>query len=267
MPERHALVTGASAGIGAAIARALAARGAHVALTARRGERLQALAEELERRHRVRTLCLPADLADPATPERLAAALTRAGWSVDWLVNNAGYGLTKSFLAHPWSAHAAFLQVMVAAPVELCHRLLPGMRERGYGRILNVASLAGLVPSGAGHTLYGGAKSLLIQFSRALGGEERARGIHVTALCPGFTYSEFHDVNGMRGKVSQLPAYLWLTAEQVAEAGIRACEGGERVHVPGAVNRLVYRLTRWLPGRLAQRWMDHQSERFRDQGE
>src|SRR5690606_20127117 len=115
-------------------------------------------------------------------------------------------------------------QVMQTGVAELCHRFLPAMEAAGYGRILNIASLAGLVPASAGHTLYGPNKAWLIRFSETLALECRERGVHVTAICPGFTWSEFHDVNGMRGNVSKLPGYLWQDAESVARIGVDAVE-------------------------------------------
>ena len=144
MHRRLALVTGASAGIGAALARSLAARGYDLALTARRQERLDALADELRLRFGAGSLVIPEDLADPAAPARLLAAVEAAGRDIDVLVNNAGYGLPGVFVETGWQEQADFLQVMLHAPTELTHRLLPGMTERRFGRILNVASLAGL---------------------------------------------------------------------------------------------------------------------------
>src|SRR5690606_28969477 len=128
--------------------------GCGLVLTARRTERLEALAAQLRERHGVDVACLPADLADPRAPAWLHEECARRGLAIDVLVNNAGYGVTGSFLSRPWQTHADFIQVLMTAPAELCHRFLPAMRERGRGRIINVASLAGLVPAPAGHTLY-----------------------------------------------------------------------------------------------------------------
>ncbi|MCA6287971.1 MAG: SDR family NAD(P)-dependent oxidoreductase, partial [Phenylobacterium sp.] len=187
MDRRLALVTGASAGIGAALARSLAARGYDLALTARRRERLDALADEVRLRFGVEALVLPEDLADPAAPARLLAAVDAAGRDVDVLVNNAGYGLPGVFAETGWQEQADFLQVMLHAPTELSHRVIPGMTERRFGRILNVASLAGLLPGARGHTLYAATKAYLVRFSQSLHLETRPLGVHVSALCPGFT--------------------------------------------------------------------------------
>lgn len=262
-PTRWALVTGASAGIGAAFARELAARGMSLVLTARRGERLQELARELEDRHRVRAVCLPADLADPAAPQRLCTDIDQRGITIDWLVNNAGYGVPGAYLSQPWQRHADFIQVLMTAPCHLAHLLLPGMRERGHGRIANIASLAGHVPGSAGHTLYAASKAFLIKFSQSLALENGARGVNVCAVCPGFTYSEFHDVTGARAIVSKMPSWMWMGADAVAREGVDATERGEIVHVTGRVNRAIKALVTTLPDRLALRLVQRRSKDFR----
>ena len=257
------LVTGASAGIGATFARELAARGHDLVLTARRVERLQALASELQATHNTSAHVMAMDLADPAAPRKLCDALASAGLSVDWLINNAGYGVPGTFEASEWPTHATFLQVLLTAPTELAWRLLPGMRERGFGRIVNVASLAGHVPGSAGHTLYAASKAYLIKFSQSLALENRHLGVHVCALCPGFTRSEFHDVTGTRPLVSKLPAFLWQDAETVVREGISAVERGEAVHVTGRVNRTIKALAKLTPDRLALWLSARESKRYR----
>lgn len=258
-----ALVTGASAGIGAAIAQALAERGHDLVLTARRIARLQALAGQLADTHGVRTHIMVEDLADPLAPRRLVGALEERGLVVDMLVNNAGYGVPGRFEDAAWKTHEAFLQVLLRAPTELAHRLLPGMIERGHGRILNVASLAGHLPGSSGHTLYAAVKAYMIRFSQSLHLENEGRGIHVCALCPGFTYSEFHDVTGSRELVSRMPRWMWMDADTVARQGLDAVERGEAVYVNGRVNRLIKALAKAMPDRLALRLSARQSRRYR----
>ncbi len=261
--RRLALVTGASAGIGAAFARALARRGFDLALTARRADRLEALASELRRSSGVETLVLPADLERPEAPGELLDAISARGWAVDALVNNAGYGVTGSYLDSDWPTHAAFLRIMVDAPCELAHAVLPGMRERGFGRICNVASVAGLAPGTAGHTLYAAAKSFLIKFSQSLNAETLGSGVHVSALCPGFTYSEFHDVNGTRERVSRMPAWMWLDADRVVADGLAALEANRAVCVPGLQYKAITALMRLTPEPLAEALSRRQSHRYR----
>jgi short-subunit dehydrogenase len=262
MPNGHALITGASSGIGSAIAREYARRGVPLILTARRLDRLDALAETL--RTQVAVTTIAADLADPAAPAALQAEIERRGLAVSHLVNNAGYGVPGRYLSESWQTHADFLQVMVTAVAELSHRFLPPMEMAGYGRILNVASLAGLVPASAGHTLYGAAKGFMIRFSECLALEMQAKGVHVTALCPGFTYTEFHDVNGMRERVSGLPKWLWLDAETVARLGVDAVERGDARCITGGANRAIAGLTKYLPDGLARALVASKSKEFRD---
>jgi len=257
MQEGHgktALVTGASSGIGKAFAEVLAERGYDVVVTARRQERLDELAGALSARHGVAVHVLVADLADPAAPARIAAELAARALAIDVLVNNAGYGVPGSYTAVPWSDHGRFLQVMVMAVCDLTYRLVPAMRERGWGRIINVASVAGMVPAPAGHTLYGASKAFVIRFSEALAAENEAHGVHVSAVCPGFTYSEFHDVTGTRAKMTSVPGILWLDAPHVAREGYAGVMRGD----PVVVNGRIYRLLVWLNGALPRslaRWV------------
>ncbi len=262
MARKLALITGASAGIGASFARAYAARGYDLALTSRRRERLEALGQELKTAHGADSLILPADLADPAAPAALIAALSASGRAPSVVVNNAGYGLPGTFATTSWQDQAAFIQVMVTAVAELSHRTLPAMRAAKFGRIVNVASLAGLLPGSAGHTLYAASKAFLIKMSQSLAAEA-GEGVHVTALCPGFTYSEFHDVNGTRDAVSKMPRALWQDADTVVAGAIEASEAGEAVFVPGSINKSLAWLGRALPPKLAMRIVAGQSSRFR----
>jgi len=261
-PRGHALITGASSGIGAALAREYARRGVPLVLVARRAERLQALAAELS--PQVECVVIAADLADPATPARLFEQTQARGLFVETLVNNAGYGVPGRYLSADWKTHADFLQVLMTSVAELTHRYLPAMEAAGRGRILNVASLAGLVPASAGHTLYGATKLWLIRFSESLDQESRGRGVHVTALCPGMTYTEFHDVNGMRDKVAKLPKGIWLTSEQVARLGVDAVEAGKPRIVTGRANRAIAALCKYLPDALARALIGSRSKDFRD---
>ncbi|MDB5424331.1 MAG: oxidoreductase, short-chain dehydrogenase/reductase family [Phenylobacterium sp.] len=264
MDRRLALVTGASAGIGTAFARILASHGYDVALTARRAERLEKLAEEISLRYGVETLTVSADLADPEAPGQILDHLTAHGRTVDALVNNAGYGLSGSYADTRWEEQKAFIQVMMTAPAELAHRLLPGMIHRRFGRIVNVASLMGLIPGSAGHTLYGATKAFLVKFSQSLHLEAEPHGVHVTALCPGLTYSEFHDVNGERAQISSsTPPWLWMGADEVAAAGYEAVEANRAVCVPGAPNKAIAAVAKLIPDEWALALMASQGPRLR----
>lgn len=262
-PRYTALVTGASAGIGAALARVFAAHGFDLVLTARRADRLEALAAELRSAHGCAVHVIAADLADPAAPDRIADEVARLGLAIDALVNNAGYGLPGGFLEPSWEQHRDFLEVLVTAVAHLCYRFVPGMVERRRGWIINVSSVAGLVPQAAGHTLYGAAKALVHRFSQSLAREVLPKGVHVTALCPGFTYSEFHDVNGMRAQVSRMPKFLWLDAEDVARQGFDAVMRGQITCVTGWPYKILVGLAHYTPEWLVSAVMSRQTKNYR----
>jgi short-subunit dehydrogenase len=248
LSRRLCLITGASAGIGAAFARVYAGQGWDVALTARRAERLAALADEIRLRWGVETLVLPMDITDPSAPERLVGEIEAQGRTVDGLVNNAGYSTITGFAETAWSEHQALLQAMLLAPTELMHRVLPSMLDARFGRIVNICSLAGLLPATPGGALYGPVKGYLIKLSQSLHLELREQGVHVTALCPGYTYSEFHDVNGTRDKVSKsYPDWIWMGADEVARAGWEAGEANRALSVPGAPNKAIAALAKLIP--------------------
>ncbi|MBM3818372.1 MAG: SDR family oxidoreductase [Acidimicrobiia bacterium] len=245
--RRTALITGASSGIGEAFANLFAAEGFDLVLTARRADRLNAIAGRLRGQHGCRVEVIVEDLSDPFAPVRLCASLEARLVLVDVLVNNAGYGIPGAYMASPWERHGSLIQVMIVALAELTHRLLPGMIARGYGRIINIASLAALVPAPAGHTVYAASKAFVVKFSESLAGEVARHGVHVTALCPGFTRSEFHDVTGTRHTVKQLPSWMWMDASSVAREGYTAVMSGSPVHVTGRINRLIAACGRVLP--------------------
>ncbi len=265
MAKRLVLITGASAGIGTEFARQYAARGWDLALTARRADRLEALAKELKADAEVEILIIPKDLGEDGAVDAILKEISDAGRQVDGIVNNAGYGLAGTFFNTSWDDQAAFLQVLFTAPCELVHKALPGMKARNYGRIVNVASLAGYTPGSNGHTLYAPVKSAMIKFSESVHAEAEAMDadIHCTALCPGFTWTEFHDVNGTREMTKESPDWLWMEAQPVVEAGIEAVTRGQPVCVPGPVNKGLAALSRVLPEPIGRAVMKAQSKRFR----
>ena len=248
--RRTALITGASAGIGQAFAEVFASRGFDLVLTARRADKLNAVAARVRERYGRRVEAIVIDHSEPSAADHLCAELEARGIVVDALVNNAGYGVPGLYVNVPWETQATMLRVMVVGVAELTWRLWPGMIERGYGRVINVASLAGLVPAPAGHTLYGATKAFLIKFSEALAHEGRPHGVHVTALCPGFTRSEFHDVTGTREQMNKLPSWFWLDAETVAHKGFAAVEAGVPVCVVGRLNQAIALAVRYAPAPL-----------------
>jgi short-subunit dehydrogenase len=262
-----ALVTGASAGIGAEFCRQLAGRGYSLVLVARRAERLEELAAKLRAQHAIDCLALPLDLARPGAAETLEAALADAAIEIEFLVNNAGYGVPGAFGEPAWETHAESLNVMLNSVCELTWRLLPAMQSRRCGYIVNVASLAGLVPGSAKHTLYGATKAFLIKFSESLAMENLATGVSASALCPGFTHSEFHDVLGIREQVDRMPTWMWMNADEVVRYGIESVMRNPPrvVAVPGRANRFIAMLARKLPQKVTQWLTQRESRRWRQQ--
>lgn len=262
---RIALITGASAGIGAEFARQLAAQGHHLALTARRVDRLKELATELTERYGIECLTIPADLADPNASADIMSSINEAGYEVDVLINNAGFAVGGFYTQATWDEQARFIQVMVTAVAELTHRVLPKMLENRSGQIVNVASVAGIVAGSSGHTLYAASKAFLIKFSESLAMENHNTGVTVQALCPGFTLSEFHDVIGNRHLVSQMPDYMWMDANEVVSYSLEQLKNPKApvMLVPGRVNRFLAFLSRKLPYRWAYALVRKRSGDFR----
>jgi short-subunit dehydrogenase len=252
MTRRRALVTGASAGIGRALATVYAAEGWDLILTARRKAPLDALAAELGAAHGCDVRVILADLGVEGAVDQLVADIQAQGLTVDGLINNAGFSRTEGFLNTAPGDQQAMIRVMLTVPVALSRALVPGMVARGYGRVLNVASLAGRMPATGGDTLYGPIKSFMIKASQGLWLEMRGTGVHVTALCPGYTLTEFHDVNGTREEVSSAyPAWMWQSADHVARVGWQACEANRPQVTPGLMNNLMAGLAKHLPDRMA----------------
>jgi short-subunit dehydrogenase len=262
-----ALITGASSGIGAALARqmapSLAGRKTTLVLTARRWERLEKLAAELQERHGLAVVPIAVDLARPDGVRQLLGELRRRRLTVHTLVNNAGFGLRGDFEDVPWQEAEAMLQLMVVACAELCHAVLPAMRGSGGGRILNVASLAGLVPGLPGSTLYSACKAFLIRFSQSLALENRPHGIRVMVVCPGYVRTEFHAVLGVQERMERLPGLFWMEADELARRMLAALEGERVVVVPGLVNKAIASLARLLPEAAASSLSSSFSRRYR----
>ncbi len=234
----YALITGASAGLGAEFARQLAAQKHDLILVARREDRLQSLAESLRQTYGVGCEIIAADLSDPGAGEHVATRCLDAGWQVDWLVNNAGVAGPDLLKDRDWSAQNTFFQLMMLSVADLCHRLIPQMVARGYGRVINVASVAARVPRSGGCN-YGPAKAYLVALSEELNLTVAAQGVHVSALCPGFTHTDFHETAGLMEMKNNMAKWLWYDADVVVRDAIKGVEAGKPVVVSG-------RLYRWL---------------------
>jgi short-subunit dehydrogenase len=239
------LVTGASSGIGLAIAQACARRGLALVLVARRLDRLQGLAADLQARWGVPATSLAIDLARPEAAGKVVDQLHARGLTIDALVNNAGIGVRGAFVSNEWAAEEALLQLNVFSLTRLTKLLLPGMVQRGYGRILQVASTAAYVP-GPHMALYYASKAYVLSLALALREELRGSGVSVTALCPGATASEFAQSSGM-GSSLLFRAGL-LDASAVAEAGVRGMLRGKAVVIPGLRHKLLAALCKLSPG-------------------
>jgi uncharacterized protein len=244
-----ALITGASSGIGAEFARQLAAQGYSLVLTARRKEKLEALAQEIQDKCPISIEILPADLSQE---DGIQAVERRIGEmeSLELLVNNAGYGISGPFYQADIERQVGMIQVHVIASVRLTRAALPQMVARRRGGIINVSSMSAFVPS-AGVT-YSSTKAYLVKFSQALQYDLEGMGVRVLALCPGLTYSEFHDTpEYSRFNRDKVPRFLWLSAEKVVSEALRDLGRGKVICVPGRIYRLIKALsTGWLTGGL-----------------
>ncbi|MGH9138456.1 MAG: SDR family NAD(P)-dependent oxidoreductase [Acidimicrobiales bacterium] len=237
--DRTCVVTGASSGIGAAIAAQLAQRGFGVTLVARREDRLRSLADELAKAHEVRAEVIAADLTDPASRDAVATQLAERGLAVDVLVNNAGFSTTGPVHRSDPDREVAMIRTDVEAVADLCSRFLPGMVERGTGAVLNVASTAAFQPI-PGQAGYAAAKSFVLSYSQALRTEVRGKGVTVTVLCPGPVETEFAEAAGFSNEEAEsaLPRFMWVSADDVAKAAVEGVEHGRAVVIPGVVNRV-----------------------------
>lgn len=239
-----ALVTGATAGIGAEFCRQLAARGHNLVLVARDAERLEERAAELRAAHGVAVEVLAADLQ---TAEGLDAVETRVADTahpVTYLVNNAGYGLVTSFEQSSIDSELRHLNLLVTVPMRLTHAALAQMLPRKSGTIVNIASVAGFTPRGT----YGAAKAWVLSFSRWGNIRYRPSGVTVTAIAPGFVHTEFHDRMGV--SKDGIPGFLWLPVEKLVRLGLKDVDRGKGVSVPTFRYKVVVWLSSWLPARV-----------------
>jgi hypothetical protein len=250
-PDTAALVTGASSGIGAAIARELAERGHNLVLVARRKDRLDALAEELGAEHDVRAEAVGCDLGKAASRQRLPARIESLGLEVSVLVNNAGFATNGPFHEADAARELEQVRVLVEAPLALTSAFLPDMVRRGKGAILNVASTAGMqpLPYSAG---YSAAKAYVLTFSEALHQELHGSGVTVTVLAPGPVTTDFWEISGWEVAGGQsferaVPRPAWVSAEEAASAGVKGLEAGRRVVVPGLPIRTAMLASQYLP--------------------
>lgn len=249
-PDRTALVTGASSGIGAEIARELARRGHGLLLVARRRERLEELRTELADRG-VRIEVMPADLSDREDRARLFDKVEALGVEVDILVNNAGLSTIGAVHRSSVEAELNMIEVDVMAVADLCTRFLPAMVQRRRGAVLNVASTGAFQPL-PGQAGYGACKAFVLSYTRSLNGELHGTGVNATALCPGPVRTEFGDAAGFKPGEADgaLPSFMWEPADGVARAGVDGLDRGHTVVIPGTANRLTAAIATVTPKQL-----------------
>jgi short-subunit dehydrogenase len=234
-----ALITGASAGIGAAYAKQLAAKGSDLVLVARDVTRLQALAAELKAKHSVQVEVLQADLADRAQLDKVC--VRSAQNDIDLVVNNAGFGIKQSFVGGTIEAEQYLLDVLVTAVMRITHAAMPGLIERNCGGVINVSSIAGWMSSGT----YSSAKAWVTSFSEALATRHNDSKVHVMALCPGYTRTEFHARANM--ETQTIPDWMWLDVDAVVAKSLRDFEKGKPISVPGMQYKFLSLIAQYLP--------------------
>jgi uncharacterized protein len=231
-----ALVTGASSGIGAAIADELAARGHSLVLVARREERLQSLAKDITAGHDVSVEVAAVDLGTTEGRDLLIGSLRKTGRTVEVLVNNAGFGHQADFATSPTERMVEMVRLNVENVVDLTGRFVGGMVERGRGTVINIASTSAFQPL-PGAAVYGASKAFVLSFSEAIRTELRGTGVTVTAVCPGPVKTEFMEVAGSPGVEDRTPGVFWMSAEDIARHAVDGAEHDKRVVVPGTLNR------------------------------
>jgi short-subunit dehydrogenase len=246
---RTAVITGASSGLGAEYARQLAARRTDLVIVARDGDALRELADRLIAEYSVAVEVLAADLLVPRELERVVQRLTDPRHPIDMLVNNAGFGLPLAFDRNDIDDEVRHLDLLVEVPMRLMHAALGPMLQRGSGRIVNIASVAGFIP----RSTYGACKGWLISFSRWANGRYARRGVTVTAVCPGFTHTNFHERMGLQPGQEGVADWMWLDARAVVAESLRDIARGKAVSVPSLRYRAIVAVTRVVPTRLLSR--------------
>lgn len=246
MSDRRALITGASAGLGKEFARQLASTGKDLVLVARRREPMEALAGELRAVYGAKVYILTADMSEPGAPADLYAQTREKSLDIDYLINNAGSEGPDLIRVRDWARQEAYLRLMMTSVAGMCHEFIPGMVDRGFGRVLNVASVAGRMTVGGDYS-YGPTKAYLIALSKALASSYKEQGVHVMALCPGFTHTDFHASDKLTVMKGNTPKFIWYDAGVVIREGLSALEKGKDEYTSG-------RLYRFLVPILRQRW-------------
>ena len=252
LQNKTALVTGASSGIGFEIVKYLSNFDMQIIITARREGELIKLKEEVESTSNSNVIVIAKDLAKPNSPQEIYDFCQSKNYEVEFLVNNAGYGFTDDFHSYDLDKLDDFLNVLLNSVVKLTRLFLKDMKERKSGKILQVSSIAGIIPSGSGAIgIYGNIKNFINEFTITLNSTYKEFNVHVCALCPGFTETGFNERAGFNMQYSDVPSPFLMTAKQVAEQGVKACLKGKEIYVVrGGFNKTMIFISKFIPNKV-----------------
>ena len=250
MNNKYALVTGASSGIGLEIAKNLASKGHNLILVARRKDRLIALAKNIAEKFNIKVDYISCDLSHIDAPKEIFIFCLNRDYKIELLINNAGYVIKTPFHETPMDKEEDFIRVLGTSVIALTKIFLPSMLEEGYGKIMIVSSVAAFSPPSLIQALYGPIKTFMNRFSDAININYNHLGITSTALCPGFTVTEFHTASGVQDEMDRVPNFLKFSAERIAKEGVDAMFAGKAVYVPTKTYKLLVFMLKYLPESL-----------------
>ena len=246
--EKNALITGASSGIGKDMAYVMAEKGINLVLLARRENILNEIKHDLEKKFQIKVLIITSDLSQITEYQRIHDECLNNDFSPDFLVNNAGYGTLNSFHKTSYEDHIKFINVLSTSVIALTQLFLQNMLDKGFGRIINIASLAGFAPASNSGGMYTAVKSMIIKHSEGIHKEYRDKNIFCCAVCPGFTHTEFHDQMG--DFKSSIPSFMWMDSKTVAEQAFNETMKGKDLFINGGINKflafLMWLTPKWL---------------------
>ena len=246
--EKNALITGASSGIGKDMAYVMAEKGINLVLLARRENILNEIKHDLEKKFQIKVLIITSDLSQITEYQRIHDECLNNDFSPDFLVNNAGYGTLNSFHKTSYEDHIKFINVLSTSVIALTQLFLQNMLDKGFGRIINIAYLAGFAPASNSGGMYTAVKSMIIKHSEGIHKEYRDKNIFCCAVCPGFTHTEFHDQMG--DFKSSIPSFMWMDSKTVAEQAFNETMKGKDLFINGGINKflafLMWLTPKWL---------------------
>ena len=247
MKNSYALITGASSGIGLEIAKNLAKRGYNLILTARRHDLLEKIAKEIKENNNVNVDLISKDLSNSNSPQEIFDFCNAKNYKVNFLVNNAGYGINTSFHETSVEDEEAFIRVLGTSVIILTKLFLPKMIENNEGKIMIVSSVASFAPPSSIQPLYGPIKTFMNRFSDSININYKHKGITSTSLCPGFTITGFHTASGVQEQMNRVPRFLVFTAKRIAEEGVEATLAGKSIYIPTKTYKILVFLLNLLP--------------------